>query len=161
MGVDQIEKITGYTFKEKSFLHQAFTHPSYGDNRLTGSYEKLEFLGDAVLDYLVTCYIYTNTDADPGRLTDIRSALVCNNMFASLLTDIQLDHFILHCTPGIYNKIKEYLEDKWWDETTTAEMRMDKTLEQINEDDIPELDMVEVPKVLDDVFEVLFGAIFL
>ena len=38
---------------------------------------------------------------------------------------------------------------------------MDKTLEQINEDDIPELDMVEVPKVLDDVFEALFGAIFL
>ena len=115
LGVDQIEKITGYTFKEKSFLLQAFTHPSYGDNRLTGSYEKLEFLGDAVLDYLVTCYIYTNTNADPGRLTDIRSALVCNNMFASLLTDIQLDHFILHCTPGIYNKIKECLEDKWWD----------------------------------------------
>ena len=53
---------------------------------MTASYEKLEFLGDAVLDYLVTCYIYTNTDADPGRLTDIRSALVCNNMFASLLT---------------------------------------------------------------------------
>ena len=55
---------------------------------MTASYEKLEFLGDAVLDYLVTCYIYTNTDADPGRLTDIRSALVCNNMFSSLLTDM-------------------------------------------------------------------------
>ena len=104
LGADQIKKITGYTFKEKSFLLQAFNHPSYGDNRLTASYEKLEFLGDAVLDYLVTCYIYTSTDADPGRLTDIRSALFCNN---SLLTDIQLDQFIFHCTPGIYNKIKE------------------------------------------------------
>jgi len=161
LGADQIEKITGYTFREKSFLLQAFTHPSYGDNRLTASYEKLEFLGDAVLDYLVTCYIYTSTDADPGRLTDIRSALVCNNMFASLLTDIQLDQFILHCTPGIYNKIKEYLDDKWWDETQPAEVKMDKTLKQINEEDPPELDMVEVPKVLGDVFEALFGAIFL
>ena len=80
----KFQKITRYTFKEKPFLLQAFTHPSYGDNRLTASYEKLEFLGDAMLDYLVTCYIYTSTDADPGRLTDIRSALVCNNMFASL-----------------------------------------------------------------------------
>ena len=38
---------------------------------------------------------------------------------------------------------------------------MDKTLKQINEEDPPELDMVEVPKVLGDVFEALFGAIFL
>lgn len=81
-------------------------------------------------------------------------------MFASLLTDIQLDQFILHCTPGIYNKIKEYLDDKWWDETQPAEVKVDKTLKQINEEDPPELDMVEVPKVLGDVFEALFGAIF-
>ena len=161
LGVKQIEKITGYTFKEKSFLLQAFTHPSYGDNRLTDSFEKLEFLGDAVLDYLVTCYIYTNTEADPGRLTDIRSALVCNNMFASLLTEIKLDQFILHCTPGIYNKIRDYLEDKWWDESQPVGKKVDKALKQINEEDPPELDMVEVPKVLGDVFEALFGGIYL
>jgi hypothetical protein len=40
LGADQIKKITGYTFKEKFFL-QAIIHPSYGDNRLTVSYEKL------------------------------------------------------------------------------------------------------------------------
>mgnify|MGYP001390553708 CR=1 FL=1 len=68
---------------------------------MTASYEKLEFLGDAVLDYLVTCYIYTNTDADPGRLTDIRSALVCNNMFASLLVDKQLHGNILYSAPFV------------------------------------------------------------
>ena len=72
LGADKIEAIVGYQFKEKSFLLEAFTHPSYEDNRLTHSYEKLEFLGDAVLDYLVTCYIYTHTTADPGKLTDIR-----------------------------------------------------------------------------------------
>ena len=82
-------------------------------------------------------------------------------MFASLLTDIQLDQFILHCTPGIYNKIKEYLNDKWWDDTQPAEAKVDKTLKQINEEVPPELDMLEVPKVLGDVFEALFGAIFL
>ena len=52
------------TLSRKSFLLQAITHPSYGDNRLTVSYEKLEFLEDAVLDYLVTCYIYTNTELE-------------------------------------------------------------------------------------------------
>ena len=161
LGTEQIEKITGYTFKEKSFLLQAFTHPSYGDNRLTGSYEKLEFLGDAVLDYLVTCYIYTHTDADPGRLTDIRSALVCNNMFASQLTDFKLDQFILHCTPGIYYKIKEYLDDKILDKAVSAVKQVEKTVKQINEEDPPEIEMIEVPKVLGDVFEAFFGAIYL
>ena len=59
LGVSEIENIIGYNFREKSFLLQAFTHASYCDNRVTGSYERLEYLGDGVLDYLVTVYIYT------------------------------------------------------------------------------------------------------
>merc|ERR1719187_2215978 len=39
LGVESIEQIIGYKFREKSFLLQAFTHASYGENRLTGSYE--------------------------------------------------------------------------------------------------------------------------
>jgi hypothetical protein len=66
-------------------------------------------------------------------------------MFTSLLKVIHLDQFILHCTPGIYNKIKEYLNNKWWDETQQALVKVDKTLKQINEEDPQELDMVEVP----------------
>ena len=100
LGVSEIENIIDYKFREKSFLLQAFTHASYCDNRLTGSFERLEYLGDGVLDYLVTVYIYTQLgqvrhistsdqdehhylqDKDPGKITDIRSAVVCNNMFA-------------------------------------------------------------------------------
>ena len=59
MRAERVEEILGYSFKEKSFLLQALTHASYTCNELTESYERLEFLGDAVLDYLVTCYIYT------------------------------------------------------------------------------------------------------
>ena len=57
---------------------------SYCENRLTRSYERLEFIGDAVLDYLVTIHIYSHLgpETGPGLITDIRSALVCNNMFA-------------------------------------------------------------------------------
>merc|ERR1711894_153580 len=81
LGVSEIENIIDYKFREKSFLLQAFTHASYCDNRLTGSFERLEYLGDGVLDYLVTVYIYTQLgqDKDPGKITDIRSAVVCNN----------------------------------------------------------------------------------
>ena len=157
LGVEEIENTVGYTFKEKSFLLEAFTHPSYEDNRLTHSYEKLEFLGDAVLDYLVSCYIFTHTSADPGRLTDIRSALVCNNMFASLLTDSNLDKFILHCNPGILNKINAYLDIRYENRSKS----FDSTMKQFNEDDVPEMELIEVPKVLGDVLEAIIGAIYI
>ena len=161
LGVTEIEEILGYTFKEKSFLLEAFTHPSYEENRLTGSYEKLEYLGDAVLDYIITCYIYTHTMADPGSLTDTRSALVCNNMFASLTTDLKLDKFILHCNPNILSKITSYLDDKCGLGNTPTQVRTERTIMQFNEEDIPHLEMVEVPKVLGDIFESVIGAIFL
>ena len=158
LDISVIEEVVGYTWKDKSFILQAFTHPSYGDNRLTETYERLELLGDAVLDYLVTCYIFCNTDADPGRLTDIRSALVNNNFFASLLTDVSLDKHILHSAPGVYRKVLTYLEDRWWDDDSD---NIDLNLRLFNEDEPLELDMVEVPKVLGDVFEAIIGAVFL
>lgn len=159
LGVGDIERIVGYTFKEKSFLLSAFTHPSYEDNRLTASYEKLELLGDAVLDYLVSCHIYTHTAADPGRLTDIRAALVCNNEFASVLTDHGLDKFILHCNPGILSRVSAYLATK--DSLGNKGQKIEDTVMQYNEEDVPELEMIEVPKVLGDVLESLIGAIFI
>ena len=51
----------------------------------TGCYQRLEFLGDAVLDYLVTsCLFDSERHHSPGALTDLRSALVNNTIFASL-----------------------------------------------------------------------------
>jgi len=161
LGVEEIERKIGYRFKEKSFVLQAFTHSSYGENRLTESYEILEFLGDAVLDYLVTIYIYSSTDADPGRLTDIRSALVCNNMFASLLVDAGLHPFILHSSPLIQKKIESYLDDKTTAGHTSNTDDVLRNNQLINETEPPELEMVEVPKILGDVFEAVIGAIYL
>ena len=79
----KLEKILGYKFKESSFLLQAMTHASYIGNRITASYERLEFLGDGILDYLITCYLYTykeNEIKTPGEITELRSALVQNNV---------------------------------------------------------------------------------
>lgn len=46
---DKIEQLMNYKFKNRHYLLQAFTHPSYSKNRLTACYERLEFLGDALL----------------------------------------------------------------------------------------------------------------
>ena len=48
----------GYVWTDKSYLLQAFSHASFYPNRLTDCYQRLEFLGDAVLDYLITRHLY-------------------------------------------------------------------------------------------------------
>ena len=64
---------------------QAFSHASYYPNRLTDCYQRLEFLGDAVLDYLITRHLFEDErQHSPGTLTDLRSALVNNTIFATL-----------------------------------------------------------------------------
>ena len=130
---------------------------SYGDNRLTGSYERLEYIGDAVLDYLVTVYIYNHAgpEVGPGRITDIRSALVNNNMFASVLVDNKLHTYILLQSPILQNKVDAYVEDRMQESSTHRDFML------INEEEPLELELVEVPKVLGDVLESLIGAIYI
>lgn len=52
-GYEELEKSIGYKFRDSSYLLQAFTHASYQPNRLTDCYQRLEFLGDAVLGELL------------------------------------------------------------------------------------------------------------
>lgn len=82
----KLEGILGYTFKDRSFLLNAITHASFPMNAITGCYQELEFVGDAILDWLITSYIYENCpDLDPGQLTDLRSALVNNVTLGKIL----------------------------------------------------------------------------
>ena len=72
-------KDLGVTFKNLDLLITAFTHRSYlNEHRKSASEhnERLEFLGDAVLELVVTKYLYTNFDKPEGVLTNWRSALV-------------------------------------------------------------------------------------
>lgn len=82
---DALELRLGYKFRNRGYLLQALTHASYTSSRITDCYQRLEFLGDAVLDFVITCHIYEiTTDLTPGQLTDLRSALVNNITFACL-----------------------------------------------------------------------------
>lgn len=82
----KLEEALGYKFNNRAYLLQALTHASFSINRLTDCYQRLEFLGDAILDFLITCHIYEISDnLTPGELTDLRSALVNNVTFACLV----------------------------------------------------------------------------
>jgi len=64
--------------KEKLYI-EAFTHTSYSNENQTKSYERLEYLGDAVLELLMSEYLYKNTECKEGDLTKLRAHYVCEN----------------------------------------------------------------------------------
>lgn len=109
-GLDKFEKRINYTFRDKALLLQAFTHPSYAYNEITDCYQRLEFLGDAVLDFLITRYLYEDPhDHSPGELTDLRSALVNNIYFASLAVKYEYHKYLKILSPTLFGQIKNYV----------------------------------------------------
>ena len=111
LGDHNIDDVIGWKFNDRKLLLQALTHASYTKNRLTNSYQRLEFLGDAVLDYLVTCHIYSTFPLyGPGEISCLRSALVNNITFAELAIDMNLNSFLLHNSPSLFKQIELYLK---------------------------------------------------
>ncbi|XP_072932653.1 endoribonuclease Dcr-2 [Epargyreus clarus] len=154
-----VEKILNYKFKDPSFLLEALSHPSYIRNRYTGSYERLEFLGDAILDFLITSHIFENCgDLKPGDLTDLRSALVNNVTFASYVVKLGLHKYL--CTqlnPTLENAMMNFVEHQQQRDHEIVE----DVLYLIEEEECQIAEYVDVPKVLSDIFESLTGAIYL
>ncbi|XP_022250670.1 endoribonuclease Dicer-like [Limulus polyphemus] len=156
-GYDVFEEKIGYVFKDKSYLLQAFTHASYHYNKLTDCYQRLEFLGDAVLDYLITRHLYEDQQKHtPGTLTDLRSALVNNTFFASLAVKYDFHKYFKSISHGLFSVIAKFVELK--KNRTGFEYYNDYYLE---EDECEEAEEVEVPKALGDIFESVAGAIYL
>ena len=78
MNLEELEKSIGYTFKNKKLLKQALRHTSYANERKLESNEKLEFLGDSILEFLSSKYIYKNyVDLREGEMTKVRATVVC------------------------------------------------------------------------------------
>ena len=66
-------------YKNKSLYETALTHTSYANENHVRSYERLEYLGDAVLELVISDYLYKNTDLVEGKMTKVRSNYVCEN----------------------------------------------------------------------------------
>ena len=78
MVLEGIEKEIGYTFKQKELLKKALTHTSYAYEKGVESNEKLEFLGDSILEFLSSKYLYNNyPKLKEGEMTKVRATVVC------------------------------------------------------------------------------------
>lgn len=156
-GYDALERTLQYRFKDRSLLLQALTHASYQQNRLTDCYQRLEFLGDAILDYLTTRYLYEDERRhSPGALTDLRSALVNNTIFATLAVRHGFHKYFRHMSPGLNDVLTKYVKIQEENGHSISEEHY-----LIQEDEMEQAEDVEVPKALGDLFESVAGAIFL
>lgn len=78
MNIEELEKNIGYTFKNKQILKTALTHTSYAYEHRVQSNEKLEFLGDSILEFVSSEYMYNKyTNLKEGEMTKVRATVVC------------------------------------------------------------------------------------
>lgn len=96
MDFEKIERSIGYTFKDKSLLKKALTHTSYAYEKNIESNEKLEFLGDSILEFISSKYIYNNyKKLKEGEMTKVRAEVVCENSLYEVAKLHNFSDFIL------------------------------------------------------------------
>ena len=97
--LSKFEEKIGYRFQKKDLLQNALTHSSYANEKKTGNYkdnERLEFLGDAVLELTSSEFIYTgNPDMNEGKMTRLRASIVCEPTLAMCARQIHLQEYIM------------------------------------------------------------------
>ena len=99
-----LKKILGYRPRKVNFYKEAFTHSSLKKVNLSGTpmnYERLEFLGDAILGAVIANYLFKKIPAgDEGHLTQMRSKIVSREHLNELGKDLDLIHFVESSVPN-------------------------------------------------------------
>jgi len=138
VNVSYLESLLKYSFRDRSLLVEAMTHGSYMlpdvprcyqvltvgiilvtcalllpnfSNNIFLSLQRLEYLGDSVLDYLITTHLYNQYPGmSPGQLTDMRSASVNNDCYAMSAIKVQLHKHVLHASQELHKHIAATLD---------------------------------------------------
>ncbi|KAG2217031.1 hypothetical protein INT45_003987 [Circinella minor] len=147
VSIQKVQEICSYEFNTQLTIVEALTHASL-PNSTAPCYQRLEFLGDAILDFLVIRYLFkTYPEADPGLITDLKDSCVNNHVLGIICVRNQLHTQIIHYSGRLVKAIEEFnLELE----------KMDKNGESVGE----YWTELTVPKVLSDVVESMLGAVF-
>lgn len=93
--VSEVENRIGYSFKDKMLLRQCFTHASYAYEHGENDNELLEFFGDAIIQFVVTEYLYKNAIGNEGVLTKKRIEIVSKKPLLDAIKKLGLQEFVL------------------------------------------------------------------
>lgn len=148
----------GYTFQSPALLRSACKHPSYHFDSVP-DYQRLEFLGDALLDMVVVDHLFrTFPLADPQWLTEHKMAIVSNQFLCCLCVKLGLHNHILLTTSTLLNQRTEFATN-----VERAEAAAAAVADKDNSGNVPRdfwRDVEQPPKALADVVEALVGAMF-
>ncbi|XP_078448169.1 dicer-like 1 isoform X2 [Wolffia australiana] len=148
MDLETLERTLNLRFKNKGLLVEAMTHASRPSSGVP-CYQRLEFVGDAVLDQLITTHLFfTYTDLPPGRLTDLRAAAVNNENFARVAVKHNLHLHLRHGSTALEAQIREFVKD----------VQDELSKPGLNSFGLGDC---KAPKVLGDIVESIAGAIFI
>jgi dsRNA-specific ribonuclease len=154
----RVEVELGYKFKRRQLLFCALTHGSFADSMHAGkpllskyeTFQRLEFLGDAALDFCVARYLFDRyPNQGPGDLTELKSAVVSNEAFARISVERKFYAYLYTNSKAMRNEVDKFVR------VCEAE-NADKDAGDSNEWWSRER---EAPKVLGDIFEAIIGAI--
>ncbi|GAB0134098.1 hypothetical protein EsDP_00002483 [Epichloe bromicola] len=153
---EKVHKRIGYRFNHPKLLRSAFKHPSYPYEPDIPHYQRLEFLGDALLDLAAVDYLYRKfPTADPQWLTEHKMAMVSNHFFACLCVELGLHRHLLTTGSSMIGKNAHFAEQL--EQAKAGSWRA-------GSDGQPSLDfwvsLTQPPKALSDVLEAVVGAMF-
>lgn len=95
MDLSVLEESIGYAFKNKNLLKNALIHTSYANENNVDSNEKLEFLGDSILEFISSKYIYENYPRlKEGEMTKVRAAVVCEDSLYEIANSHNFSDFL-------------------------------------------------------------------
>ena len=93
--MEELFKLLKIEPKEMKYYTTAFLHSSYvNENHLKSDYERLEFLGDAVLELIMSDYLYNNLNVKEGDMTKLRASYVCENALYEYSIGLNLSNYI-------------------------------------------------------------------
>ncbi|TPX47024.1 hypothetical protein SeLEV6574_g02881 [Synchytrium endobioticum] len=153
--VDAVEELLGYKFNQPGWLLEALTHSTAADE-FFNSYQRLEFLGDAVLGYLaVRHFYYTFPEADPHQLSDLKDAAVCNAFLANIAVSAGMHKWMRHMSAPLMHGFHMYLND-----LAAERYHVEESMKSEDDDSRRYWEDLEPPKAVSDLVEAVLGAVF-
>lgn len=95
INLEDVQKCLGVSFNDESLIKTAFCHSSYAYNHHIKSNERLEFLGDSLLNFVVTDFLYSNFDKNEGELSKIKAFLVSAENLSKVVCKLNVSKYLL------------------------------------------------------------------